>query len=322
MIDIIIPFHNANLTLKRALESLIKQTYRDFSIILIDDAGEENPSEIISSYQDKLPIRYYRLAGNVGVAAARQCGINLSRAEYLCFLDADDTLLPEALEALMQGIGTHGWVSSHVQALDERGQFIGLSNNQALVLGKLFRRQFLLKHHIHFYTELRFGEDVTFCWLADFYEDIQDIHFPTYQHWENAQSLTHSIPFKKYNYYYLGKGFLKLLERGLAISDANGDNVIRKKLIIIIINEFVFYLRLIVLHQNTLALSAPFEQFVRLLRIRGLDGWAIQSIKAFISEYPVDISEQLLKDGLEFFWHLPEVFNQEIYAKSVENTPD
>lgn len=322
MIDIIIPFHNANLTLKRALESLIKQTYRDFSIILIDDAGEENPSEIISSYQDKLPIRYYRLAGNVGVAAARQCGINLSRAEYLCFLDADDTLLPEALEALMQGIGSHGWVSSHVQAVDERGQFIGLSNNQALVLGKLFRRQFLLNHHIHFYTELRFGEDVTFCWLADLYESIQKINGSIYQHWENAHSLTHSIPFKKYNNYYLGKGFLKLLERGLAISDANSDNSIQRKLITIIVNEFVFYLQLMVIHQNTLALSAPFEQFVRLLRIRGLEDWAIESIKEFLPNYPLEFSEQLLTDGFELFWHLPEVFNQEIYTKSVENTPN
>ncbi len=96
MFSIIIPTFNRRSTLERALRSLYNQTDLDFEIIVVDDGSTDGTELLFKDMNTK--IRYEKLASNHGVHVARNKGIDLSRGEYIIFLDADDEFLWEAIE--------------------------------------------------------------------------------------------------------------------------------------------------------------------------------------------------------------------------------
>jgi glycosyltransferase involved in cell wall biosynthesis len=93
-VSVIIPCYNHAHFLRDAIESILKQTYPHYEIIVIDDGSTDDTSRLAESYSR---VRLVRQA-NQGLSTARNRGIRESRGEYLVFLDADDRLLPTALE--------------------------------------------------------------------------------------------------------------------------------------------------------------------------------------------------------------------------------
>lgn len=101
MISTIIPTYNRKQTIGRALNSLLKQTYSDIEIIVVDDASTDGTEEyVLKSYTDPR-IRYERLPKNAGADAARNRGLDIARGEFVAFLDSDDELFANALERLL-----------------------------------------------------------------------------------------------------------------------------------------------------------------------------------------------------------------------------
>lgn len=98
MISIIMPVHNAENYIAEAIKSVIKQTYKIWELIIIDDKSEDNSLQIVCNFQkiDKR-IKIIRLSNNQGASAARNEGIKYSVGDYLAFLDADDIWIPEKL---------------------------------------------------------------------------------------------------------------------------------------------------------------------------------------------------------------------------------
>lgn len=95
LISIIIPTYNRKLMLKDAVNSILKQNYSDFEIIIIDDCSEDDTKEIVSSYNsDK--IHYYRNEKNSGAGITRKNGYNKCKGKYLVFMDDDDYYLDSA----------------------------------------------------------------------------------------------------------------------------------------------------------------------------------------------------------------------------------
>lgn len=88
-VSVIIPVYNSSKYIKECLDSVIKQTYKNLEIILVDDKSSDNSIEIIKSYNDKR-IKLIELENNVGAAISRNKGIEASTGDYLCFLDSDD----------------------------------------------------------------------------------------------------------------------------------------------------------------------------------------------------------------------------------------
>jgi len=97
-VSVIIPAYNAAWCVRRAVDSVLAQEYRDFELIVVDDGCEDDTAAIAAGYGDAV-----RLVGksNGGLSSARNAGIAAARGDYVAFLDADDWWLPAKLSKQM-----------------------------------------------------------------------------------------------------------------------------------------------------------------------------------------------------------------------------
>ena len=93
---VITTYNRANL-IGRAIESIFRQTYKDYEIIVVDDGSSDNTREVVEGFRDNR-IHYIRHHENRGCSAGRNTGIKASKSDYIAFLDTDDEWLPEKLE--------------------------------------------------------------------------------------------------------------------------------------------------------------------------------------------------------------------------------
>ncbi len=122
-VSVVIPTYNMARFLSEAIESVLRQSFRDFEVIVIDDGSTDNTPELAQSFP--LPVRYFRQE-NGGVSAARNRGIELALGEYIRFVDADDMVTASGLEqqvALLDGHPRVGLVYGQAYQVDERGKF-------------------------------------------------------------------------------------------------------------------------------------------------------------------------------------------------------
>jgi glycosyltransferase involved in cell wall biosynthesis len=94
LVSVVIPCYNHARFLGEAIESVLAQTYPRVEIIVVDDGSRDHTADVAALY----PSVHYVRQDNQGLAAARNTGLRESRGDILVFLDADDRLVPEALE--------------------------------------------------------------------------------------------------------------------------------------------------------------------------------------------------------------------------------
>lgn len=100
LVSIIVPTYNRARTLGRTIESVLKQTYTNFEIIIVDDCSTDNTSEVLKKYQDSR-ICIFRHEHNKGVTAAKNTGLNNIHGEWFCTLDSDNEIIPETIESML-----------------------------------------------------------------------------------------------------------------------------------------------------------------------------------------------------------------------------
>jgi glycosyltransferase involved in cell wall biosynthesis len=110
-VSAVVPAYNAASFLGDALDSLLKQTYRDLEIVVVDDGSSDGTAQLV---RDKFPGVILLQQQNLGVAAARNLGIARATGKYIASLDADDRWMPTAVERL-------------VQCLDQSNERVGLA---------------------------------------------------------------------------------------------------------------------------------------------------------------------------------------------------
>jgi len=101
--SIIIPCYNQAHFLGEAIESALAQTYSNREIIVVNDGSTDETADVVKRYYQ---VRYV-YQQNAGLSSARNTGLRESRGEFLVFLDADDRLLPEALEIGVSSLRQH-----------------------------------------------------------------------------------------------------------------------------------------------------------------------------------------------------------------------
>ncbi|VBB09405.1 nucleotide-diphospho-sugar transferases [Lucifera butyrica] len=98
LVSIITPLYNSEAFIAGTIESVRRQTYRHWEMLIIDDGSADNGPEIVEMVQRQEPrIRLFRLKDNWGGAVARNWGIREAKGRYVAFLDSDDLWHPEKL---------------------------------------------------------------------------------------------------------------------------------------------------------------------------------------------------------------------------------
>jgi len=95
-VSIVIPTRNRAELLSRAVRSVLRQTYPDWEVLIVDDASSDDTGEVVQRICDRR-VRYWRHPVNEGVSAARNTAIAHSTGRYVAFLDDDDEWFPEKL---------------------------------------------------------------------------------------------------------------------------------------------------------------------------------------------------------------------------------
>ena len=95
-VSVILPSWNRADWLKKSIDSVLEQTFRDFELIVVDDASTDSTQEILTSYSGK--IRSITFAKNLGVSAARNAAVKNCDSEWIAFLDSDDFWHPHKLQ--------------------------------------------------------------------------------------------------------------------------------------------------------------------------------------------------------------------------------
>lgn len=101
-VSIVIPVYNSHKTLPRCLDSMIAQTYQELEIICVNDCSKDNSIDIINKYQQKdSRVKLVNHTENRNAGGARNSGIKAATGTYVCFVDNDDWMTPDAIELLV-----------------------------------------------------------------------------------------------------------------------------------------------------------------------------------------------------------------------------
>lgn len=175
LISVVIPLYNKERIIETSLRSVLKQDFPSFEVVVVDDGSTDGSAEVVRHIAD--PRLRLVSQPNGGPSKARNTGASHAQGEYICFLDADDELLPDALGTLYDRAAAHPEVSMITaeclldfgdRMVKDRDYREGLLQDgcKAYVLGlllqqpgsSLYRRDFFLKHR--FKENLRRFEDM------------------------------------------------------------------------------------------------------------------------------------------------------------------
>lgn len=100
--SIVLPTYNRKHMIQKAINSVLEQSYSNWELIIIDDGSNDDTNEFIQTYND--PRIKYHYQDNQGKGPARNLGVEKAIGQYICFLDSDDSYLPNHLSSFYQGI--------------------------------------------------------------------------------------------------------------------------------------------------------------------------------------------------------------------------
>lgn len=183
-IDVVIPVYNGASYILDCVSSVLSQTLKPRSVIIIDDGSTDETVELVNSLLKSHPIvMLHRVGRNIGVSAARNAGIRLSKAPFVAFIDADDIWAPNKLALQLQVFKSAsrpvGFVHSSYFFIGEAGDRLSDQNDMIpdLLRGDVFSRllregnilsgsasSILIKRDVldragFFAEDLHFGED-------------------------------------------------------------------------------------------------------------------------------------------------------------------
>ncbi|MGG7078774.1 glycosyltransferase family 2 protein [Clostridium sardiniense] len=200
LVSIIVPMYNSEKYISRCLESLIKQTYRNIEIIVVDDGSNDNSINIVSSLKDKR-IRLYKKE-NSGVSLTRNYGIEKSNGDLLLFVDSDDYIDINMIDKLVKKVRNKDEafvICNNTEIYTDKEEVREIfeeenidlnkeyliraiaSGRAGLVCSKLVSRKVIIDNNIRFDSNLKVGEDqLFFIEVAQYCSDFEYINESLY----------------------------------------------------------------------------------------------------------------------------------------------
>lgn len=147
LISIVIPVYNVEKYLKKCIESVMKQTYKNLEIILVDDGSTDLCSNICDEYEKKDKRIKVIHKANGGLSDARNCGIDMAKGEYIGFVDSDDFIEEEMYERMYECIKkTNSDISICGKYIDyENGKSIPAIKDKETIVNEMTSKEALIK---------------------------------------------------------------------------------------------------------------------------------------------------------------------------------
>ena len=215
VISVIVPVYNAERFLKRCLDSIIEQSFKDYEVLMIDDGSTDGSVKICKDFCDRDERFAYIFQENAGPDMARKTGVEKARGEYLKFIDADDYVSSDAFEKELDAAGKTeaDIVCSQIVRFDGKKEWAGsvfidgqtiLSQKKdiaraffesGILIGtyyaKLIERSVLKDYG--FIRDGLIGEDITAAlYMFDRASKIVIIPDRTYFYYQNGDSISHA----------------------------------------------------------------------------------------------------------------------------------
>lgn len=123
LVSIIMPSYNTASYIKKTIQSVLDQTYRNWELIIVDDCSTDNTDEVVASIKDER-IKYLKNEINSGAAVSRNRALREAQGRWIAFLDSDDLWMPEKLEKQITFMAKNGYSFSYTnyEEIDERGR--------------------------------------------------------------------------------------------------------------------------------------------------------------------------------------------------------
>lgn len=208
-ISVIIPVYNVEQYLVRCIESILKQIYSDYELILINDGSKDNSGKICDQYAAKYAQIRVIHQKNQGVSAARNAGLKSATGKYIIFMDSDDFVENDYLSSMAEISEDVDLVicgvkqvlpdgSCCIRTRYERKQNVGVVQNLILemflndaissIYSKRFTKRIIEEKNIHLDEELDLGEDG--CFVMKYvcnceciqYIDVSSYWYYIYEH--------------------------------------------------------------------------------------------------------------------------------------------
>jgi len=140
LVSVVIPAYNAAWCVRKAIDSVLAQDFRDFELIVVNDGSTDDTAAVLAGYGERIQVVHQ---ANGGLSSARNGGIRAARGDLVAFLDADDWWLPEKLGRQVELMVTgQTWVQFHRCPCREfrgcAGEPVGLPPRDDNLLAHLF----------------------------------------------------------------------------------------------------------------------------------------------------------------------------------------
>ena len=208
-ISVIIPVYNAQDGIKRCVDSLLNQSFKNFEIILLNDGSKDNSLNILKEYELKYSFVRVIDKQNEGVAVTRNKGILLAEGEYTMFMDNDDFVDSDYIETFYQAIHEKNLdlVIGGYKRVNQDNHIIFSQDIQQsewskyIIMApwaKVYRTEFLKTNNLEFF-DYGIGEDIIFNLAA--YKTTDKIGL---------------LDYRGYNWYYNNQSISNTSQRGFS----------------------------------------------------------------------------------------------------------
>ena len=206
--SIIISAYNIEKYIKRAIDSVLEQTFTNYEVIVVNDCSKDKTLEKIQEYDDPRLI-IINNEKNRGLGAVRNIGIEKAVGEYIVHLDGDDTLFENTtLEKIDKLIGTDepdiiylgfkdvgGYNKIHLSTAENSTKKARLTCDiNFSVPSKCWRREFLLENNIKFMENIYYEDMVYSTHATILAKDYKYGDFPTFKYYRNRAGSIMSTP--------------------------------------------------------------------------------------------------------------------------------
>ena len=124
LVSIALATYNGSDYLKEQLDSIFSQTYKNFEVIVVDDASSDNTVLILEQYRKKYGLTYFVNEQNIGVSKNFEKIISMCNGDYILLSDQDDIWLPQKIEVLYKNIGNSSLIYSNARIVNGKGKIL------------------------------------------------------------------------------------------------------------------------------------------------------------------------------------------------------